>query len=410
MTDQAAIDDIYRRNGRRVFSTLIRLLGSFDRAEEALQDAFRAAAERWPVDGIPNNPPAWLVSAGRFRAIDRLRRESRFAPLDDHAREVETLTTEPPETVELLEDDQLRLIFTCCHPSLSEEARIALTLREVCGLTTEAIARAVLTKPAALAQRIVRAKAKIRDAHIPYQVPEEVELPIRLASVLRVIYLIFNEGYSPSAGDSATDAGLSQEAIRLARLLRNLLPHPEVTGLLALMLLQESRQKAREDGDGELVLLDQQDRTLWDRSLIAEGQALVEAALRSGRAGVYTLQAAIAAVHGEASRPGETDWAQIVALYDALLRREPSPVIALNRAVAIAMRDGAAAGLLIVDELLGGPELAAYAPAHAARAELCRRLGRFGDARASFAAALDLATHGGTQRHLQRQIDRLETG
>jgi RNA polymerase sigma-70 factor (ECF subfamily) len=410
VTDQAAIDEIYRRDGRRVFSTLIRLLGSFDRAEEALQDALRAAAERWPVDGIPNNPAAWLVSAGRFRAIDRLRRESRFAPLDDHAREVETLATEPPETVELLEDDQLRLIFTCCHPSLSEEARIALTLREVCGLTTEAIARAVLTKPGALAQRIVRAKAKIRDARIPYQVPEEVELAIRLASVLRVIYLIFNEGYSPSVGNSATNAALSHEAIRLARLLRTLLPHPEVTGLLALLLLQESRQKAREDGDGELVLLDQQDRTLWDRSMIAEGQALVEAALRSGRAGVYTLQAAIAAVHGEASRPYETDWAQIVALYDALLQREPSPVIALNRAVAIAMRDGATAGLLIVDDLLGGPELAAYAPAHAARAELCRRLGRLGDARASFAAALDLATHGGTQRHLQRQIDRLETG
>jgi RNA polymerase sigma-70 factor (ECF subfamily) len=407
----SAIDDIYRRDRRRVFSTLVRLLGSFDRAEEAVQDAFRAAAERWPQDGVPGNPVAWLVSAGRFRAIDRLRRESRFVPLDENAAEVEALPDPAGSTeAETLEDDQLRLIFTCCHPSLSEEARIALTLREACGLTTEAIARSVLTRPAALAQRIVRAKAKIRDARIPYQVPDETELPARLASVLRVIYLIFNEGYSPASGDKVTDAELSQEAIRLARLLKSLLPHAEVAGLLGLMLLQESRRAARESGDGELVLLDQQDRRLWDKTLIEEGQALVETALRMRGFGAYALQAAIAAVHAEAGEPGKTDWAQIVGLYDALLRIEPSPVIELNRAVAVSMRNGAEAGLAIVDDLLGRQQLVDYAPAHAVRAELCRRLGRFEEARAALTEALRLTNHQATMRHLHRQLDGLPAG
>jgi len=407
----SAIDDIYRRDRRRVFSTLVRLLGSFDRAEEAVQDAFRAAAERWPQDGVPGNPVAWLVSAGRFRAIDRLRRESRFVPLDENAAEVEALPDPAGSTeAETLEDDQLRLIFTCCHPSLSEEARIALTLREACGLTTEAIARSVLTRPAALAQRIVRAKAKIRDARIPYQVPDETELPARMASVLRVIYLIFNEGYSPSSGDKVTDAELSQEAIRLARLLKSLLPHAEVAGLLGLMLLQESRRAARESGDGELVLLDQQDRRLWDKTLIEEGQALVETALRMRGFGAYALQAAIAAVHAEAGEPGKTDWAQIVGLYDALLRIEPSPVIELNRAVAVSMRNGAEAGLAIVDDLLGRQKLVDYAPAHAVRAELCRRLGRFEEARAALTEALRLTNHQATMRHLHRQLDGLPAG
>jgi RNA polymerase sigma-70 factor (ECF subfamily) len=407
----SAIDDIYRRDRRRVFSTLVRLLGSFDRAEEAVQDAFRAAAERWPQDGVPGNPVAWLVSAGRFRAIDRLRRESRFVPLDENAAEVEALPDPAGSTeAETLEDDQLRLIFTCCHPSLSEEARIALTLREACGLTTEAIARSVLTRPAALAQRIVRAKAKIRDARIPYQVPDETELPARMASVLRVIYLIFNEGYSPSSGDKVTDAELSQEAIRLARLLKSLLPHAEVAGLLGLMLLQESRRAARESGDGELVLLDQQDRRLWDKTLIEEGQALVETALRMRGFGAYALQAAIAAVHAEAGEPGKTDWAQIVGLYDALLRIEPSPVIELNRAVAVSMRNGAEAGLAIVDDLLGRQQLVDYAPAHAVRAELCRRLGRFEEARAALTEALRLTNHQATMRHLHRQLDGLPAG
>ncbi|HXT78460.1 MAG TPA: DUF6596 domain-containing protein, partial [Acetobacteraceae bacterium] len=329
-----------------------------------------------------------------------------------HASEVEARPdpAEPPDAADILEDDQLRLIFTCCHPSLSEEARIALTLREVCGLTTEAIARSVLVKPAALAQRIVRAKAKIRDARIPYQVPDETELPGRLASVLRVIYLIFNEGYSPSIGENVTNAELSQEAIRCARLLRSLLPHPEATGLLALLLLQESRRSAREDDEGELVLLDRQDRRLWDKALIEEGQALVETALRAGGFGAYTLQAAIAAVHSEAHEPGETDWPQIVGLYDALLRLEPSPVIALNRAVAISMRDGAAAGLAIVEDLLHRPDMADYAPGHAARAELNRRLGCSEEARAAFGEALRLTTHQATQRHIRRQLDGLESG
>jgi RNA polymerase sigma-70 factor, ECF subfamily len=365
-----ALEEIYRRDGRKVFATLVRLLAGFDMAEEALHDAFRIAADRWPTEGVPRNPAAWLISAGRFRAIDRMRRNGRLVPLDDVVHEIEAKPDPAalPDEEDVLEDDQLRLIFTCCHPSLAEEAQIALTLREVCGLTTEAIARAVLVKPTALAQRIVRAKSKIRDARIPYRVPQADELPERLPSVLRVIYLIFNEGYAPSTGET-TNAELSQEAIRLARLVRDRLPQPEVIGLLALMLLQESRRSARETDDGEYITLEEQDRTRWDRVAIAEGQALAEQALRSGCIGTYALQAAIAAVHADAPSWVETDWVQIIGLYDALLRVEPSPVIALNRAVALAMRDGAPAALPIVEELMRLPELVHYAPAHAAHAE-----------------------------------------
>ena len=403
------IDEIYRRDRLRVFSPLVRLLGSFDRAEEALHDAFKAAAERWPIDGVPGNPVAWLISAGRFRAIDRLRREERFAPWEENAQEAEA----HPDPVgllnekEILEDDRLRLIFTCCHPSLSEQARVALTLREVCGLTTEAIASAVLVKPTTLAQRIVRAKAKIRIARIPYQVPDENQLPERLTSVLRVVYLIFNEGYSPSAGNKTTNAELSQEAVRLGRLLKDLLQEPEVDGLLALMLLQESRRTARESSNEDLILLGEQDRSLWDRGLILEGQTLVESALRSHRFGPYTLQAAIAAVHSEAKSLDETDWSQIVGLYDVLLRLEPSPVIALNRAVAVAMRDGPAAGLPAIDALLQLPEMRDYGPTHAARGELYRQLDRLDEAREAFMEAMRLTTHGPTQRHFCRRIESL---
>ena len=331
-----ALEETYRRDGRKVFATLVRLLGGFDLAEEALHEAFRIAADRWPVEGVPRHPVAWLVSVGRFRAIDQMRRHGRLVSLDDAGEAVEAAPdpTGLPDEQAVLEDDQLRLIFTCCHPSLSQEAQVALTLREVCGLATEAIARAVLVSPGTLAQRIVRAKAKIRDARIPYRVPDTDELPERLASVLRVIYLIFNEGYAPSSGDRATNPALSQEAIRLARLLQDLLPEPDVTGLLSLMLLHESRRPAREAASGEFISLEHQDRARWDRAAIAEGQALAERALRSGRIGSYTLQAAIAAVHAEARCWADTDWAQIVGLYDVLLRTEPSPVIALNRAVA----------------------------------------------------------------------------
>ncbi|HVZ08174.1 RNA polymerase sigma factor [Rhodopila sp.] len=404
-----ALEDIYRRDGRKVFATLVRLLGGFDPAEEALHDAFRIAADRWPTEGVPRNPVAWLVSAGRFRAIDRMRRERRLVSLDDA---VDAVEAEPdpaalPGEQDGLEDDQLRLIFTCCHPSLAEEARIALTLREVCGLATEAIARAVLVTQSALAQRIVRAKAKIRDARIPYHVPDADELPERLPSVLRVIYLIFNEGYAPSSGERATNPTLSREAIRLARLLRTLLPEPEVAGLLGLMLLQESRRMAREAAAGAFISLEEQDRTLWDRAAIAEGQALVEQALRSGRIGSYTLQAAIAAVHGDARSWADTDWTQIVGLYDALLRLEPSPVIALNRAVAVAMRDGAVTGLALIDELMRLPELAQYVPGHAARADLCRRAARYDEARDAYRKALALSDQQPAIRYFQQQLDRL---
>jgi RNA polymerase sigma-70 factor (ECF subfamily) len=405
---RAEVDAVYRAESRRVLATLIRLLGDFDLAEEALQDAFRAALEQWPRDGVPANPRAWLVSAGRFKAIDGIRRRARFTALDDVAEQVEAIAAEVPEFDDSgVEDDRLRLIFTCCHPALSPDAQIALTLREVCGLTTEQIAHAYLLPAPTLAQRIVRAKAKIRDARIPYQVPTQAELPDRIDAVLRVIYLVFNEGYAASSGDSLTRPDLSGEAIRLARLLVALLPEPEALGLLALMLLHESRRAARTSATGDLVLLEDQDRGRWDWGLIAEGIALVERALASRRFGPYTLQAAISAVHAEAPSMAATDWVQIVGLYDVLARVEPSPVVELNRAVAVAMRDGPAAGLGQVDAILGRGDLVDYHLAHAARGDLCRRLGRKADARAAFERALALARQEPERRFLQRRIAEL---
>jgi RNA polymerase sigma-70 factor (ECF subfamily) len=408
-TVRAVIDEVYRTESRRVLATLIRLLGDFDRAEEALHDAFSAAIEQWPRDGIPTSPRAWLVSAGRFRAIDALRRRARFdASLAALATELEGQTAAPVEWIgeDTLDDDRLRLVFTCCHPALQPDAQVALTLREVCGLTTEEIAHAFLTAPRTVAQRIVRAKAKIRDARIPYQVPARRELPERLDAVLRVVYLVFNEGYSASSGATLTRHDLSGEAIRLGRLLVDLLPEPEAIGLLALMLLQESRRAARAV-DGEIVLLDAQDRGLWDRALIADGVALVERALSTGPPGPYAVQAAIAAVHAEAPTPDRTDWAQIVGLYDVLLRADDSSVVELNRAAAIAMRDGPAAGLALIDGILGRGELQDYQFAHSARADCCRRLGRVDDARASYARALDLARQEPERRFLQRRLQAL---
>nr|PZN27433.1 MAG: RNA polymerase subunit sigma-24 [Chloroflexota bacterium] len=403
------LDAVYRSESRRVLATLIRLLGDFDLAEEALHDAFRAALEQWPKDGVPANPRAWLVSAGRFKAIDTLRRRARFdASLAALAEQLDHSAQDAAEVDEEgVEDDRLRLIFTCCHPALSPEARVALTLREICGLTTEEIARAFLVPPSTLAQRIVRAKAKIRDARIPYQVPSRADLPERLDAVLQVIYLVFNEGYAASSGASLTRPDLSGEAIRLGRLLLALLPEPEVMGLLALMLLHESRRTARTTADGELVLLEDQDRSLWDRALIAEGLALVERALATGSYGPYTLQAAIAAAHAQAPSVAATDWARIVALYDALAQMVPSPVVELNRAVAVAMRDGPAAGLELIDGILARGELASYHLAHAARADLCRRLGRTEDARASYRRALELAQQGPERRFLERRLAEL---
>lgn len=400
------LDNIYRKDARRIFATLVRLLGNFDLAEEALHDAFIVAAERWPVDGMPGNPVSWLISAGRHKAIDQMRRQRRFTPLDDAIDNIpdESSQAEPPDGPE---DDRLRLIFTCCHPSLAEEARIALTLREVCGLTTEEIARAFLMAAPTLAQRIVRAKAKIRDARIPYQVPGNDELGERLQSVLRVIYLVFNEGYSASAGTVALRGELSGEAIRLGRLLWQLLPEPEVSGLLALMLLQESRRAARVTACGDLVPLDEQDRGAWDAALIEEGAALVRQSLLSRRFGAYTLQAAIAAVHAGAASAVDTDWNEIVGLYDLLLRFEPSPVVGLNRAVAVAMRDGPHAGLVLVDALLEQDIMRSYHLAHAARADLCRRLGESDAARAAYATALELARQEPERRFLQRRMDEL---
>ena len=387
-----------------MLATLIRLVGDFDLAEEALHEAFAAAVERWPRDGLPGNPFAWLVSTGRFKAIDVLRRRSRFdASVAELARQLETSVEPISLEDQPLEDDRLRLVFTCCHPALPPDAQIALTLREVCGLTTEEIAHAYLTAPRTVAQRIVRAKAKIRDAGIPYQVPARDELPRRLDAVLHVVYLVFNEGYSASSGSSLTRHDLSAEAIRLGRLLAKLLPEAEAIGLLALMLLQESRRAARTTEDGELVLLADQDRSRWNRELIAEGVSLVERALSSRRFGPYSLQAAIAAVHAEAPTPDATDWAQIVGLYDVLVRADPSPVVELNRAAAVAMRDGPAAGLALIDAILARGELADYQFAHSARGELLRRLGRNEEARAAYQRALALTNQETERRFLERR-------
>ncbi|MFZ6046903.1 RNA polymerase sigma factor [Pseudomonas sp. CR3202] len=402
------VEAIYRSDSRRVLATLIRLLGDFDLAEEALHDAFIAAVQQWPRDGVPASPRAWLVSAGRFKAIDSLRRRARFDASKRHlVAELEEAASAFEEG-EDVEDDRLRLIFTCCHPALPADAQVPLTLREVCDLKTEEIARAFLSSPSTIAQRIVRAKAKIRDARIPYQVPALAELPERLDNVLRVIYLVFNEGYSASSGDSLTRTDLSAEAIRLARLLLELLPDPEVMGLLALMLLHDSRRAARATADGELILLDDQDRSLWDRAQIVEGLALVNQALASRRVGAYLLQAAIAAVHAQAPDAAHTDWGQIVGLYDVLQRLLQSPVVALNRAVAIAMRDGPEAGLKQVDALLDAGELGEYHLAHAARADLCRRLGRRSEAIAAYRSALALVRQEPERRFIEKRLRELE--
>ena len=403
----AQVEAIYRDESRRVFATLVRLLGDFDVAEEALQDAFRAALEQWPRNGVPENPRAWLVSTGRFKAIDGIRRRSRFEALPDDADE--RFAAEPTEETNdvRVQDDRLRLIFTCCHPALSPDAQVALTLREVCGLTTEEIAHAFLTAAPTLAQRIVRAKSKIRDARIPYQVPEISELPDRLDAVLRVIYLVFNEGYAASSGAALTRHDMSGEAIRLGRLMTELLPEPEVLGLLALMLLQESRRLARSSANGDLILLDDQDRSLWNREQIIEGSTLVQRARASNQFGVYSIQAAIAAVHANAPAAAQTDWAQIVRLYDLLLRANPSPVIELNRAVAIAMRAGPANGLKLVDAILARGDLIHYHLAHSARADLCRRLGQTQDARESYLRALELAQQEPEHRFLKRRLQEL---
>ena len=403
------VDAVYREESRRVLATLIRLLGDFDLAEEAMHEAFRAAIEQWPREGVPANPRAWLVSAGRFKGIDRIRKRRRTRPLDDEL--VEQLPAETEDIAAMLdddlEDDRLRLIFTCCHPALPPEARIALTLREVCGLTTEEIARAFLMAPSTLAQRIVRAKNKIKVARIPYVVPSRELLPERLDAVLRVIYLVFNEGYAASSGTSLTRHDLSAEAIRVARLLVELMPEPEAIGLLALMLIHESRRAARTSPNGELVLLDSQDRSQWDRALIVEGAALLQRALATRNFGGYTLQAAISSVHAAAPTAAATNWAEIVGWYDMLLRLEPTPVVELNRAVAVAMRDGPAAGLALVDSLLERGELAEYHLAHAARADLCRRLGKSADARTSYERALTLTQLEPERRFLERRLEEL---
>ena len=406
---QETVNAVYVSESRRVLATLIRLLGDFDAAEEALHDAFRAALEQWPRDGVPANPRAWLVSAGRFKAIDGMRRRARFDALDDVEGGIDVAVEDSaawadPESVE---DDRLRLIFTCCHPALAPDAQVALTLREVCGLTTEEIARAFLTPAPTLAQRIVRAKAKIREARIPYQVPAPAELAERLGAVLRVIYLVFNEGYAASSGASVTRHDLSAEAIRLGRLLVELLPEPEALGLLALMLLHDSRRSARMSGSGDLILLEDQDRSLWNREQIAEGTSLIHRALVSRRFGPYTIQAAISAVHAEAPNAHATNWGEIVGLYDALARMEPSPVIALNRAVAVAMRDGPAAGLALIDDILAKGDLRDYRLAHAARADLCRRLGRVAEARTAYERALTLTRQEPERRFLERRLAEL---
>ncbi|MBI5578226.1 MAG: RNA polymerase sigma factor [Deltaproteobacteria bacterium] len=401
---------LYRSESRRIFATLVRLLGDFDLADEALHDAFKAALEQWPRDGVPANPRAWLVSTGRFKAIDAIRRRARFDASQALLAERLATDTHDPTALdnESIADDRLRLIFTCCHPALSPEARVALTLREVCDLTTEEIAHAFLTVPSTLAQRIVRAKAKIRAARIPYQVPSLAELPDRLDTVLQVIYLVFNEGYSATSGLSLTRTDLSGEAIRLARLLVELLPEPEVLGLLALMLLQESRRVARTSPAGDLILLEDQDRSLWNRELIAEGKALLEQAQSLRPIGAYTLQAAIAAVHAESPKAAGTNWGQIVELYDALLRAVPSSVVELNRAVAVAMRDGPETGLERIDAILARGDLSEYHLAHAARADLCRRLGRMAEARSSYERALCLTRQDPERRVIERRLAELQ--
>jgi RNA polymerase sigma-70 factor (ECF subfamily) len=401
------VEAVYRSESRRVLATLIRLLGDFDRAQEAMHEAFAVAVAQWPRDGIPANPRSWLVSVGRFKAIDTIRRRARF---DTHLAEL-AQQLDPSDTTieddEDVEDDRLRLIFTCCHPALSPEAQVALTLREVCGLSTEEIASAFLIAPPTLAQRIVRAKAKIRSARIPYQVPSKTDLPDRLDTVLQTIYLVFNEGYAASSGRSLTRADLADEAIRLGRLVMELLPDSEVIGLLALMLLQESRRTARTSSTGDLILLEDQDRSLWNQAQISEGRLLVQQSLSSGRFGSYTLQAAISAVHSEAQSAAATDWAQIVGLYDLLVQLEPSPVVALNRAVAVAMRDGPLAGLQSIDQILARGDLADYHLAHSARADLCRRLGRTADARESYQKALAIVKQEPERRFLEKRLREL---
>ena len=405
---QVRIDEVYHAESRRVLATLIRLLGDFDLAEDALHDALAAALEQWPGDGIPANPRAWLVSTGRFKAIDRMRKRARFdTSLEAIAERLDGNINEVTWNEKVFNDDQLRLIFTCCHPALPPDARIALTLREVCGLTTEEIARAFITSASTVAQRIVRAKSKIRDAKIPYQVPERNELPERLDTVLHVIYLVFNEGYFASSGDSLTRSDLSSEAIRLGRLLTELLPEPEVIGLLALMLLHESRRKARTSSDGQIMLLDQQDRSLWNQDHIAEGLQLVERALSTRRFGAYSLQAAIAAVHAQAKNAEATDWDQIVGLYEVLFRLDPSPIVELNRAVAIAMRDGPHAGLELIDKLISSGELEDYNLIYAARADLCRRLGKSREARDAYKQALKLSRQEPERRFYERRLAEL---
>lgn len=402
------LDSVYRAEAGRIRATLIRLLGSFETAEDAMHDAFNAALQRWPTEGVPANPRSWLISTARFKAIDAFRRRARLDASQDHVAAILHGDDASSNIVDAeLPDDRLRLLFICCHPILASEARVALTLREVCGLTTEEIARAFLTSAPTIAQRIVRAKARIREKQIPYAVPTDAELPERMSTVLAVIYLLFNEGYSASSGPSLTRADLSTEAIRLGRMLCELLPDPEAMGLLALMLLQESRRAARVNADGELVLLEEQDRTTWNQSFIREGIALVERALATRRFGPYTLQAAIAALHAEARRPEDTDWRQICTLYAALHEMHPSPVIELNRAAAIAMYRGPAAGLALIDAILARGELRKYHPAHAARADLCRRLGRTEEARAAYEEALALVPSDPEKRYLERRLREL---